>query len=743
MEARRVAEREASERERAEREEQTQAEQQREWERQRQEALHRQRMEQEQQQRLQEREHAVRVQQQKLLQEAERRRQEAIERERAMAEEHKQAEEEERRQELLRREQLLQQPAMPPSRHAAGAHAALSSGSFTGSTGAPISTSFAELQGRQDAGGGMPTAAPPSLTPSSCPMSAAPMSLTFAELQGRQGGAAGADGSAASQPPSSRVSAAPLSMSMQELHQRHGPAPDPPSARSNAPSSSRHAPISSSFQELQSRQGGAGATMHGAPGSRAGSLGASEPRSHAHAPISESFHELQHRQAPGASFQSCVRAPTSVSTHELQTRNLQPPSQGAEHAGGALTTVPLASPPAAAPSHPGSPPAIGGDGDRDAPAMPAHGNMQSMQAQIAALMRDASLSPQERQRRIQDLRAGKVPAAPSCPGGDASSQSNDGARVDDDDGAPQTPEPGAQPSNLQAQIAALMRDASLTPQERQRRIQDLRVGKAPVEGGEDSPPAQQSPPSNQQPAASASAYNEAEVADPRHAQRERTDFQPESSGVEAGTRLVLPSELKKGIVKRKKQKDWGECMLTFDKIREAVKAADGHIYERWAIEKWLSENGNRSPLTNQVIAPDLVVLTDEDEGQGARFVETPTAAVAAADGDEDSAVGRGDDARAQGRVGKLVVNEFLSEEERKKRAAEKRASYMESQMRTQREQEEAEASRMENERMDKLKRRGFAGYSPPTQSSGAGNSVRSPSSGSVGNLSIRCLAHSG
>jgi len=40
----------------------------------------------------------------------------------------------------------------------------------------------------------------------------------------------------------------------------------------------------------------------------------------------------------------------------------------------------------------------------------------------------------------------------------------------------------------------------------------------------------------------------------RTAERERTVFQPESTGVEAGTRLVLPSELKKGVVKRKAQK---------------------------------------------------------------------------------------------------------------------------------------------------------------------------------------------
>ena len=72
--------------------------------------------------------------------------------------------------------------------------------------------------------------------------------------------------------------------------------------------------------------------------------------------------------------------------------------------------------------------------------------------------------------------------------------------------------------------------------------------------------------------------------------------------IKALPKQVLPSELKKGVVKRRAQhsKDWGECMLTFDKIKEPVKAADGHIYERWAIAKWLSENANRSPLTNQV-----------------------------------------------------------------------------------------------------------------------------------------------
>jgi len=214
-------------------------------------------------------------------------------------------------------------------------------------------------------------------------------------------------------------------------------------------------------------------------------------------------------------------------------------------------------------------------------------------------------------------------------------------------------------------------------------------------------------------------------------------FQPESSGIEAGTRLVLPSELKKGMVARKVRKDWGECMLTFDSIKEAVKAADGHIYERWAIAKWLSENGNRSPLTNQVIASTLVVLTDQDEGQGARHVEAPSPVQArggVGGGAVDGSVAEGV-TTGHGVVGKLVVNdsfspppiEHRSEAERQTRAADKRASYMQSQRTSQREVEEEVAARLELERMEKLKRRGFAGYSPPTHNSGAsgGTSARS------------------
>ncbi|EKX52126.1 hypothetical protein GUITHDRAFT_133858 [Guillardia theta CCMP2712] len=80
--------------------------------------------------------------------------------------------------------------------------------------------------------------------------------------------------------------------------------------------------------------------------------------------------------------------------------------------------------------------------------------------------------------------------------------------------------------------------------------------------------------------------------------------------IQAGKRLVLPSE----IARKNKTptKDWGECVLTCEPIKTPVRAADGHIYEKWAIEKWLRENKNRSPLNNIIISPELVPLTDKD-----------------------------------------------------------------------------------------------------------------------------------
>jgi hypothetical protein len=86
---------------------------------------------------------------------------------------------------------------------------------------------------------------------------------------------------------------------------------------------------------------------------------------------------------------------------------------------------------------------------------------------------------------------------------------------------------------------------------------------------------------------------------------------------------MKPSEIRNRTPGKKRLKDWGECPLTFDKIKEPVRAGDGKVYEKWAIKKWLEENNNRSPLTNCVITNVLTPLTDEDEGvvKGERHVD--------------------------------------------------------------------------------------------------------------------------
>ena len=92
--------------------------------------------------------------------------------------------------------------------------------------------------------------------------------------------------------------------------------------------------------------------------------------------------------------------------------------------------------------------------------------------------------------------------------------------------------------------------------------------------------------------------------------------------IRQGKALLKPSEIRNRTPGKKRQKDWGECPLTFDAIKEPVRAADGNVYERWAIKKWLEENGNRSPLTNVIISPDLTPLQDSDEGsvKGSRYI---------------------------------------------------------------------------------------------------------------------------
>ena len=92
--------------------------------------------------------------------------------------------------------------------------------------------------------------------------------------------------------------------------------------------------------------------------------------------------------------------------------------------------------------------------------------------------------------------------------------------------------------------------------------------------------------------------------------------------IRQGKALLKPSEIRNRTPGKKRQKDWGECPLTFDSIKEPVRAGDGNVYERWAIKKWLAENGNRSPLTNVVITPELTPLQDTDEGtvKGSRYI---------------------------------------------------------------------------------------------------------------------------
>ena len=47
------------------------------------------------------------------------------------------------------------------------------------------------------------------------------------------------------------------------------------------------------------------------------------------------------------------------------------------------------------------------------------------------------------------------------------------------------------------------------------------------------------------------------------------------------------------------------CPITQELLIEPVTAADGHLYERAAIEKWL-EARSTSPMTNQPMGPNLI-----------------------------------------------------------------------------------------------------------------------------------------
>lgn len=49
------------------------------------------------------------------------------------------------------------------------------------------------------------------------------------------------------------------------------------------------------------------------------------------------------------------------------------------------------------------------------------------------------------------------------------------------------------------------------------------------------------------------------------------------------------------------------CIITGDIMTEPVIAADGYTYEKTAIVKWLVERQNKSPITRQVIDPNILI----------------------------------------------------------------------------------------------------------------------------------------
>eukprot|EP00960_Hanusia_phi_P007193 204569-Hanusia_phi.AAC.1 len=87
--------------------------------------------------------------------------------------------------------------------------------------------------------------------------------------------------------------------------------------------------------------------------------------------------------------------------------------------------------------------------------------LTSKQARVQAAMRDTSLTPQERQRRIQEIMREPVPEA----AGDEKKKEKK-EKEEEKEG-------GRAGSSKQERVRKLMQDTSLTPQERQRRIQEV------------------------------------------------------------------------------------------------------------------------------------------------------------------------------------------------------------------------------------------------------------------------------
>ena len=75
------------------------------------------------------------------------------------------------------------------------------------------------------------------------------------------------------------------------------------------------------------------------------------------------------------------------------------------------------------------------------------------------------------------------------------------------------------------------------------------------------------------------------------------------------------------------------CPITYEIFRDPVVAADGHTYEREAIEQWIRRRA-RSPVTNLPLASRDLVPNINMKKLVADFVEAAAAAARAARADE-------------------------------------------------------------------------------------------------------------
>ena len=180
-----------------------------------------------------------------------------------------------------------------------------------------------------------------------------------------------------------------------------------------------------------------------------------------------------------------VMRDTSISAQEKQKKIQEIISKGVQAAAPVPASTSTATQPSAAVEQVASQPESGTSAIQPSASAPSsnQGNqgapaMTSKEA-IQNVMRDTSLTPQERQARVQQIMANGVPQshAPT-----ASSSNTAPGPATTPVPPPSEPEPRAteatneRPTATQGAIQAVMRDTTLTPQERQIRIQQLMAG---------------------------------------------------------------------------------------------------------------------------------------------------------------------------------------------------------------------------------------------------------------------------